>query len=58
MLGRGYGFIRPAVAGPDVFFHQTGLANRTLDTLEEGAVCSYDVEEGPKGSRAIRIYVA
>lgn len=58
MLGRGYGFIRPAEGGPDIFFHESGLANASLDTLKEGAVCTYDVEQGARGPRAIRIYVA
>jgi CspA family cold shock protein len=57
MVEKGYGFIRPAAGGSDVFFHLGGLANRVFETLKEGEMCSYDIEYTVRGPRAIRVYV-
>ena len=51
---RGFGFIR-ASDGKEIFFHRTGLVGLDFDTLSEGQAVEFDVERGPKGSRAINI---
>jgi len=48
---RSYGFITPADAGPDVFVHQTGLAEG-VSTLKEGQEVIFKVVQTPKGKQA------
>lgn len=52
--GRGYGFIE-AEDGRDIFFHETGLTDTEFDSLEEGQEVEFDVEQGPKGPRAVGV---
>jgi len=51
---RGYGFIATE-DGKDIFFHQTGLQGLSFDSLKEGQPLEFEVEEGPKGPRAVNI---
>lgn len=48
---RGFGFIR-GEDGKEVFFHRSGLNGGEYDTLSEGDVVEYVVQEGPRGPRA------
>ena len=48
---RGFGFIR-GEDGKEVFFHRSGLGGGEYDTLSEGDVVEYVVQEGPRGPRA------
>jgi len=48
---RGFGFIR-GEDGKEVFFHRSGLNGGEYDTLNEGDVVEYVVQEGPRGPRA------
>jgi CspA family cold shock protein len=48
---RGFGFVR-GDDGKEVFFHRSGLAATDYDSLSEGDVVEYVVQEGPRGARA------
>ena len=48
---RGFGFIR-GDDGKEVFFHRSGLNAADYDSLSEGDVVEYVVQEGPRGPRA------
>lgn len=48
---RGFGFIR-GEDGKEVFFHRSGLNGGEYDTLSEGDLVEYVVQEGPRGPRA------
>ena len=48
---RGFGFIR-GDDGKEVFFHRSGLGANDYDSLSEGDVVEYVVQEGPRGPRA------
>ena len=51
---RGFGFIT-AEDGKEIFFHRSALEGENFDALEEGASVEFDLEEGPKGPRAINV---
>ena len=53
---KGFGFIERN-DGPDVFVHHTGINATGYRSLTEGEQVSFDVEEGPKGPRAINVNV-
>ncbi len=54
---RGYGFVR-GEDGNDVFFHRSTLRSGVeFDTLREGQAVEFDVQESPKGPRAINLRV-
>ena len=48
---RGFGFVR-GDDGKEVFFHRSGLGSTDYDSLAEGDVVEYVVQEGPRGARA------
>jgi CspA family cold shock protein len=48
---RGFGFVR-GDDGKEVFFHRSGLGANDYDSLSEGDVVEYTVQEGPRGPRA------
>ena len=48
---RGFGFVR-GDDGREVFFHRSGLGPSDYDSLAEGDVVEYVVQEGPRGARA------
>jgi CspA family cold shock protein len=54
MRNRGYGFITTD-DGKDVFFHRTALRGLRFESLEEGQSVAFEIEEGPKGPRAVSI---
>ncbi len=51
----GYGFIKPEDGDKDVFFHASALVDIDFDSLNEGDVVTFEVEEGPKGPAAANI---
>ena len=51
---RGFGFIRSA-EGREIFFHRSSLQELNFDTLKEGDTVEFEVENGPKGPRAIAV---
>ncbi len=61
LTDRGFGFITPddAGGGKDLFFHARSLADGVqYDSLKEGDVVAYDVEEGDKGPAAVNVRLA
>ena len=51
---RGFGFIRSA-EGREIFFHRSSLESLDFDTLKEGDAVEFDIEDGPKGPRAVAV---
>lgn len=51
---RGFGFISDT-DGREVFFHQSGLVGLTFDTLQEDQEVEFEIENSPKGPRAVSI---
>jgi len=55
---KGFGFIAREGVEKDLFFHSNDLAGITFDQLQEGAVVSFDIEDGPKGPAAKNVKIA
>jgi len=53
---RGFGFIADS-DGRELFFHQSSLAEVKFDALNEEQSVSFEVENSPKGPRAVEIRV-
>lgn len=53
---KGYGFISRE-DGPDVFVHYTGIGGEGYKTLNEGDAVEFDIEDDPKGGRAINVRI-
>ena len=51
---RGFGFISDT-DGREVFFHQSSLVDIAFDALDEDQTVEFEVENSPKGPRAINI---
>jgi cold shock protein len=51
---RGFGFISDS-DGRELFFHQSGLVDLQFATLNEDQEVAFEVEQSPKGPRAINI---
>ncbi|MDD5618731.1 MAG: cold shock domain-containing protein [Candidatus Omnitrophica bacterium] len=54
---RGFGFISDT-DGREVFFHQSGLVGIQFDALKEEQKVEFEIENSPKGPRAISISLA
>jgi CspA family cold shock protein len=51
-----FGFITPDDGTDDIFVHQSEILNSGEGRgLAEGAKVSFEVEQGPKGPRAVRV---
>jgi CspA family cold shock protein len=48
---KGYGFITPDDGSEDLFAHFSAIQMQGFKTLKEGQKVSFDVTQGPKGSR-------
>lgn len=48
---KGFGFIKSADTGEDIFVHSSGL----IDQVRENDKVTYDVEKGKKGMNAVRV---
>ncbi len=55
--GRGFGFINDT-DGRKVFFHQSSLVGITFDALRGDEEVEFEVENSPKGPRAINVSIA
>lgn len=58
---RGFGFIRPAGASDDLFFHSSALQGLVFDELSEGQAVEFEKqpdERDPRRSRAVNVRVA
>ncbi|MEW6584705.1 MAG: cold-shock protein [Nitrospirota bacterium] len=51
---KGFGFIT-SEDGSDLFVHHTCIKGSGFKSLAEGDKVSFDIEKGPKGSRAINV---
>lgn len=51
---KGYGFIAPE-QGEDLFVHFSAIQADGYRTLREGQKVSFDVEQGEKGSHAVKV---
>ncbi|HAR94565.1 MAG TPA: cold-shock protein [Deltaproteobacteria bacterium] len=51
---KGFGFIARE-DGEDLFVHHTCISGTGFKTLTEGQEVSFDVENGPKGPRAVNV---
>ena len=56
MRERGFGFISDT-DGREVFFHQSGLVGEQMDSLKEEQKVTFEIENSPKGPRAIGISI-
>lgn len=55
---RGFGFIADT-DGKEYFFHKDGLASSVdFDRLVGGESVAFEIEQGPKGPRAVRVTAA
>lgn len=50
-----FGFITPEDGSKDVFFHESGLVGITYDELKVGDAVTFEVEQSPKGPRAVNV---
>lgn len=57
ILDRGFGFIRSA-DGKEIFFHRSSLEDLNFDSLKEGQKVEFEMENGPKGPRAVGVRAA
>ena len=56
--GKRFGFISREGEEKDLFFHESGLVNVTLDELKEGDSVTFDVQpakDGGKGPSAVNV---
>ena len=53
---KGYGFIQRS-NGSDVFVHFSAIQGDGYRTLEEGAEVEFELEDGPKGPKALNVTV-
>ncbi len=50
---KGFGFIKPADGGAEIFVHVSGL----IDKIQENDKVSYEVQNGKKGLNAANVRV-
>ncbi|MCL4490462.1 MAG: cold shock domain-containing protein [Nitrospirae bacterium] len=51
---KGYGFLT-SEDGNDVFVHYSSITGNGFKTLAEGDAVSFDIEDGPKGPKAVNV---
>lgn len=54
-LAKGYGFVTPDEGGDDVFVHHSIVPDEKTRPLVEGERVRFEVTEGPRGVRALRL---
>ncbi len=53
---KGYGFIEDE-SGKDLFVHFSSIQGRGYRSLRQGQVVQFDVEETPRGLRAVNVRI-
>lgn len=51
---KGYGFISTE-EGSDIFVHYSSIQGNGYKTIAEGDSVSFDIEDGPKGRKAVNV---
>jgi cold shock protein len=54
---KGFGFIEHST-GKDVFVHYSVIEDAGFKTLKDGEEVLYEIEDGPKGLHAVKVYRA
>lgn len=57
VVGKGFGFVRPDVGGPNLFFHMNSVADGQFHTLQIGTAVTYDVVNTERGLNAVSVRV-
>ena len=52
---KGFGFVTPDEGSKDLFVHFSAISGSGFKTLQENAQVQFDVDQGPKGARAVNI---
>lgn len=51
---KGFGFIK-SDEGKDVFVHHTSITGSGFKSLTEGQAVQFEIEDGPKGPKAVNV---
>lgn len=52
---KGFGFILPDDGSEDIFVHFSSIESNGYRSLEEGQAVTFEVEQGPKGLKAVNV---
>ena len=52
---KGYGFIQQEDGSPDIFVHFSEIDGRGFRSLQEGMVVEFEIQQGPKGMKAVAV---
>ena len=52
---KGFGFILPDDGSEDIFVHFSSIDSNGYRSLEEGQAVTFEVEQGPKGLKAVNV---
>lgn len=52
---KGYGFITPDEGGAELFVHHQDIQGEGFKTLAEGQSVEFDVVQGEKGPKAVKV---
>jgi CspA family cold shock protein len=55
LTDKGFGFIKIEGREKDLFFHSNELMNVKFDDLRQGDKLEFEVEEGEKGPKAVKV---